>query len=311
MLDASILAHLRCFDVAARLLSFTAAAGQLHLTQSAVSQQIRQLEQRLGYPLFVRQHRRLQLTTQGQTLHRTVSTALQDIDATLQQLAEQDSVVQISCAPSFALDWLMPRLSAFQQQYPAIQVRLRAEFQRMSRQDMLAGGVDISIRYDPDEMADLPGIPLLDEVLLPVASPDWFSAHPDPAHTGSSLTRLHDSAAWDGAPPFAEWDCWQQGAAAEFRFAPAPWQEREYNLASLSLAAACQGQGVAMARAAQVLELLQQGRLQQVFPATVAAPARYVLRCLHPEDRRVQLFSQWLQQACQQFVRQRQQLLGV
>lgn len=66
-----------------------------------------------------------------------------------------------------------------------------------------------------------------------------------------------------------------------------------------------------MARAAQVLELLEQGRLRQVFPATVAAPARYVLRCLHPEERRVQLFSQWLQQACQQFVRQRQQLLGV
>ncbi|WP_199053586.1 LysR family transcriptional regulator [Aquitalea sp. ASV15] len=310
MLDASILASLRCFDVAARLLSFTAAAQQLHLTQSAVSQQMRQLEQRLGYPLFVRQHRRLQLTAQGQALYRSVSTALQDIDSTLQQLARQDSVLHISCAPSFALDWLMPRLSAFQQQYPAIPVRLRAEFQRMNRQDMLAAGVDVSIRYDPDEMADLPGIPLLDEVLLPVASPALLAAQPALA-TANSLTRLHDSAAWDGAPPFAEWDCWQQGAAAEFRFAPGAWQEREYNLASLSLAAACQGQGVAMARAAQVLELLQQGRLQQVYPATVAAPARYVLRSLRPEDRRVQLFCQWLQQQCQQFVRQRQQLLGV
>jgi len=305
MLDANILDKLRCFDVAARQLSFTAAAAELHLTQSAVSQQIRQLEQRLGYALFVRQHRRLQLTTQGETLYRSVSSALQDIEATLQALAEQDSVLQISCAPSFALDWLMPRLSAFQQHHPAIRVRLRAEFQRMTRQDMLAAGVDISIRYDPDEDADLPGQPLMDEYLLPVASPAFLAAHPKL----QTLARLHDAAAWDSAPAFAEWDCWQQGAPNEYAFQDQAWQDVEFNLASLVQAAALNHQGVAMARTAQVLDLLETGRLVPLVPAVVAAPARYVLRCLRPEDRRVQLFCQWLQQACQRFVLQRQALL--
>jgi len=309
MLDASILASLRCFDVAARLLSFTAAASQLHLTQSAVSQQMRQLEQRLGYPLFLRQHRRLQLTPQGQTLQRSVSTALQDIDATLQQLAAEEQVLQISCAPSFALDWLMPRLADFQRQYPAITVRLRAEFQRMRRLDMLAAGVDISIRYDPDEDAELPALPLLDEFLLPVASPAFLAAHPALA-SASSLTRLHDTAAWDGAPAFAEWQCWQQQAPADCQFQASVWQEVECNLASLAQAAALNHQGVAMARTAQVLDLLEAGRLQRVFPAVVAAPARYVLRSLRPEDSRVRLFCQWLQQQCQQFARQRQAVLG-
>lgn len=309
MLDASILASLRCFDVAARLLSFTAAASQLHLTQSAVSQQMRQLEQRLGYALFLRQHRRLQLTAQGERLQRSVSLALQDIENTLQHLAAEAQVLQISCAPSFALDWLMPRLAGFQHQYPAITVRLRAEFQRMRRQDMLAAGVDISIRYDPDEDAELPAVPLLDEFLLPVASPVFLAANSAPG-TQASLTRLHDTAAWDGAPAFAEWQCWQQHAPAGYQFQASAWQEVECNLASLVQAAALNHQGVAMARTAQVLDLLETGRLQRVFPAVVAAPARYVLRCLRPEDRRVQLFCQWLQQECLQFARQRQAVLG-
>ncbi len=309
MLDTPILASLRCFNAAARLLSFTAAAAELHLTQSAVSQQIRQLEQRLGYALFLRQHRRLQLTVQGERLYRCVSAALQDIESTLRQLAAEEQALQISCAPSFALDWLMPRLADFQRRYPALAVRLRAEFHRMRRQDMLAAGVDISIRYDPDDDAELPGVPVLEEYLLPVASPDFLAAHPArDVHT--SLTRLHDTAAWDGAPAFAEWRRWEELAPPDCQFQVAAWQEVECNLASLAQAAALNHQGVAMARSAQVLDLLESSRLQRVFPAVVAAPARYVLRSPRPEDKRVQLFCQWLQQECQLFAQQRLAVLG-
>jgi len=146
----------------------------------------------------------------------------------------------------------------------------------------------------------------MDEYLLPVASPAFLAAHPK----RQTRTRLHDAAAWDGAPAFAEWDCWQQRAPDEYAFQDQAWQDVEFNLASLVQAAALNHQGVAMARTAQVLDLLETGRLVPLVPAVVAAPARYVLRCLRPEDRRVQLFCQWLQQACQRFVLQRQALLA-
>src|SRR5271156_1570131 len=112
-LDSSLLGGLRCFEVAARLLSFTKAETELSLTQGAVSQHIRHLEDRLGYALFTRQHRAIALTQKGATLFDCTSSAFLGIEKTLNHLGQSKAPLQINCSPSFALQWLMPRLIDF------------------------------------------------------------------------------------------------------------------------------------------------------------------------------------------------------
>ena len=134
--DSTLLGALRCFDMAGRHLSFTRAAEAMSLTQSAVSQQIRQLEDRLGYPLFVRRQRGLTFTPRGEQLHATVSRALGDIQQEIERLGLPASALQVNCLPSFALQWLMPRLTEFHRLQPDVSVRLKAEFQPLDRKRM-------------------------------------------------------------------------------------------------------------------------------------------------------------------------------
>jgi len=112
-LDSSLLGGLRCFEVAARLLSFTKAANELSLTQGVVSQHIRHLEDRLGYALFTRKHRSLALTQKGVTLFECTRNAFLSIETTLNHLGQSDAPLQINCSPSFALQWLMRAWSSF------------------------------------------------------------------------------------------------------------------------------------------------------------------------------------------------------
>ena len=135
--DSTLLGALRCFDMAGRHLSFTRAAEAMSLTQSAVSQQIRQLEDRLGYPLFVRRQRGLTFTPRGEQLHATVSRALGDIQQEIERLGLPASALQVNCLPSFAL---MPmRLTEFHRLQPDVSVRLKAEFQPLDRKRMDEG----------------------------------------------------------------------------------------------------------------------------------------------------------------------------
>jgi DNA-binding transcriptional LysR family regulator len=307
-LDSSILGWLRCFESAGRLLSFTKAAQALNLTQSAVSQQIRHLEERLGYPLFERHSRGLVLTSKGKMLWEVTSKAFLDINQTLGQLGVSHRPLQVSCSPSFALQWLIPRLTIFQRQRPDVPLRVIAEFQSLDRYAMEAGGIDVAIRYDPAEYHHLNAETILEERLIAVATPAYLKQHPAFA-AGVSLdgvVLLHDAAAWDGAPEFAESRVWMEAAH------PA-WTEHlagpQYNLSSLAISAAMNHQGVAISRSALVYEELQDGRLVNVFGKHVPAPARYVLLSRQPEDPRIAAFSAWLKKECEQFDNLRQQLL--
>ncbi|AHI67416.1 LysR substrate-binding domain-containing protein [Burkholderia thailandensis] len=292
-LDAPLLGALRCFEAAGRLGSFTKAAGALHLTQSAISQQIRQLEARLGYPLFVRHARGLELTPKGSVLYEATATAFGSLGRTLRQLSAPDAPLQVSCLPSFALQWLMPRLSEFHRLHPQTPVRLRAEFHAIDRETMRADDIDVAIRWDPFDYRALHVEPLFDEYLVAAAAPAYLGRHPPRATAKwiSSVVPLHDASAWPDAPRYVEWRTWLDavvpGYAGELR-------GPEFNLASLAIGAAVAGQGVVVCREALVNDEIARGRLVNVLGCRVPAPAQYKAICAQPEDARVKMFVDWL-----------------
>lgn len=308
-LDSSLLGALRCFEAAARLLSFTQAAKALNLTQSAVSQQIRQLEERLGYRLFVRQARGLKLTSKGTALFETTSRALGEIQATLQRLGLSSAPLQVSCLPSFALQWLMPRLTEFHRQESDVSVRLKAEFQSVDRKAIQTDDIDVAVRYDPSTYAELRADVLLDEYLVAVATPEYLAQFPAFV-AGVSLdgiTLLHDASPWEGATEFIEWRTWMEGNWPQVT---SRIEGPQFNLSSLALAAALSHQGVAMGRTALIHDDLRSGRLRIAFGKPVKAPARYVLLSREPHDRRTAIFADWLKQECQRFALDRQAMFG-
>jgi DNA-binding transcriptional LysR family regulator len=160
---------LRGFEAAARLLSFTAAAAELFLTQSAVSRQVQQLEEQLGVKLFERRTRALVLTDAGDRYYREVSKALNALrEATAAVRAQTTPVVRVTTTLTFASLWLVPRLAAFQKQHEDISVHVVAD--NVVR-DLERNALDIAMRYCPEEVAGPDAEKLFGEEVAPVAAP--------------------------------------------------------------------------------------------------------------------------------------------
>ncbi|MFP8967855.1 LysR substrate-binding domain-containing protein [Pokkaliibacter sp. CJK22405] len=294
---------LRVFEAAARLQSFTKAADELCVTQGAVSQQIRQLEQQLGVSLFIRQGRGVLLSPEGRRLAALTSRVVAEISDEVRRIRrpETDKQLVVSCCPSFAMQWLLPRLGRFSAQYPDTEVSLRAEFHAVSPRELLAEGIDLAIRYDPwgypigfDEV-------LLEEYLLPVVASGGAASIDQPADAYlQKQVWLLDGTGWAGADVHDEWRAWTEGKGlAELR----PRQEQTFNLAQLAQQAAAQGRGVTMGRMALVADALINGQLEGLYAPAVPSPARYVL-LTHAERRRhagVVQFCQWLKREIEDF----------
>src|SRR5712672_2502560 len=156
---------LRAFEAAARHLSFTVAASELNVTQTAISHQIRRLEEELGIRLFIRQNRALALTPEARDYLPGVRAAFNDLRLATERLLrrENDHVLTISTLASLAAKWLLPRLSSFQEAHPGIDVRITTSTALV---DFRAGDVDAAIRYGRGHW---PG--LRADQLFPVCSP--------------------------------------------------------------------------------------------------------------------------------------------
>lgn len=300
-LAPSILTWLRCFEAAARHDSFTRAGEELNLSQGAVSQQIRQLEQWSGCVLFHRLPRRLQLTSQGLQLKAEVEPALRRIEQAVAAIRNTVAPIHVNCSPSFALRWLMPRLGSFMRRHAEIDVRLTAEFQQLDRASFTRAGMHVAIRYDPFDHADLHAELLMEDFLLPVASPALAQRHPrlDGAGDFDGVTLLHDAQSWPDAADDAEWRAWlrplRDGGAVNSQ------RGLRFNLADLAITAALAGDGVAMAGMALVQDELEAGRLTALSQRAVRSPARYVLLATDMADRRVAAFASWLKEECARF----------
>lgn len=284
---------LASFEAAARHLSFTRAAAERFVTQSAMSRQMRALEEELGVALFTRSHRRLALTAEGQRLFAASSAALSTVRAALREIREprRREVLALTTTPGFAALWLIPRLTAFTRAHAGIDVRLDAT---LDNRNLAADGFDLAVRYA--KVGARGGRRLFEEAMQPVCSPRLLSELALPLRGPADLahhTLLHLAmdADVDGMP--TEWEPWLTAwGLAELR----PAARLSFTSYAETIAAAVAGQGVALGRRPLVDGLLAAGQLVTPFAASVASARAYQL-LVEPAARTrpaVRAFEQWL-----------------
>ncbi len=278
---------LRAFEAAARHLSFTRAAEELHVTQAAISHQVKALEEDLGRKLFRRLNRALRLTDDGQAYLPSVSKAFALLnEATSDLLTKQaPGPLTVSALPSFAARWLVPRLGRFRQIRPDIDLRIDPS---VALADFAAGDVDVSIRYGRGKYPGLRADWLMAEDIFPVCSPTLLTgAHPlrepnDLAHH----VLLHDEGHGD-------WRTWLLAAGVE---GVDPARGPIFTDSSMLILAAMAGQGVALARGVLAADELAAGRL--VRPFTLSLPTEYAYYLVCPEatagQPKIAAFRAWL-----------------
>ncbi|AIJ46624.1 LysR family transcriptional regulator [Comamonas testosteroni] len=273
---------LRMFDAAARHLSLTRAAQELHVTQAAVSQHIRNLEERLGKPLFRRLPRGLALTDEGQALWPVVAQSFERIEQSLQQVAEPRprEILSVGVVGTFAIGWLIPRLSQFQQLHPYIDLRLLTNNNRV---DLAGEGLDAAVRFGDGAWHGTHAQMLLRAPLSPMCTPMLAQQLREPADLArQTLLRSYRTQEWEG---------WFAGLDQT-----APLARGAMFDSSLTLAeAAAQGAGIALLPARMFEHMLQQGRLVRPFAHEVDTGA-YWLTYLKSRQASsaLQTFRQWL-----------------
>lgn len=250
--DLPPLNGLRAFAAAGRHLTFRAAAEDLGVTQGAVSQQVRGLEEHLGLRLFLREPRGLTFTDEGRAYHAAVARALSQLSDATRALQAAPSRVTISVTPTFASKWLIPRLAEFTEAHPSIDLRITAT-ERVS--SFHSDGIDIAVRQGrPPFGASLRADLLFPQAVIAVCSPRLVSDQPLPLDAAalSRMILLHDTH-----------DLWPK--FIEAAFGPDAEQPRglRFNQTTLSLDAALAGQGIALASRFLVQRDLDAGRLVQ------------------------------------------------
>jgi LysR family glycine cleavage system transcriptional activator len=260
------LAPLRGFESAARLLSFTLAAEELHLTQSAISRQVAALEADLGLRLFVRKTRALILTSAGERLMRSTQQVLGGLDRTVGEIRGHSATprVVLTTYPSFASLWLVPRLAAFQRANPGIELRIDADNRRL---DLEGEDVDIALRRCPPRDAPAGAVCLIEEEVTPALSAELLHRFGGTLQQPSDLLRLPLIEIDDDLPGDAAgtWSNWLQGAGVgEERDASTPVMVVTF--VDQSMQAAARGHGVVMARRPFLDDMVASGQLLIPFP---------------------------------------------
>lgn len=278
----------RGFVAVARRMSITQAAQDLHLTQSAVSRQIRSLEAYYGVPLLTRGFRSIALTPEGAQLFRLA-------DPWMNQLGElgehwrhpgRRMPVTVSTTVGVAALWLLPRLGAFQQAHPGIDVRVAADNRVLP---LAQDGVDIAIRYCHGRPAGETAQWLFGEAVLPVAHPALAEASLDARHLPQQVLLEFD----DPTRPWLQWEEWLTAHGMPQQH---PRGMLRFNQYDQVVQAALAGQGVALGRLALIAPMLADGRLRPLGAATPQeTPLSYWLvrnpRRVSPDTETV---AQWL-----------------
>lgn len=291
-LSPSVLSWLRCFDAAARCASFSEAGKQLHVSQGAISQQVKSLEQRLKHVLLLRTPSGLQLTPEGKELFAATRESFSGLEGVIRRLNAYhiEEPVNVSCSPSFAMLWLTLRLVSLYRAHPHMALRVVGESERVDAVRLARDGVVGAVRFGLSAKDDPAAIDLLDEWLIPVAAPAFMEAHPElvTAHDLAGPHLLHAADPWEGGQPTEEWEQWLRGARVALPGA-ALRQGTQFNLALLAVQAALGGQGIAMGRLALVQGYLRQGRLVAPFKQRVRSTTnyRFIGNPSHPEMQKI------------------------
>ena len=249
---------LRGFEAAARNLSFTRAAAELFVTQSAVSRQVKTIEDHLGVALFARSHRALRLTEAGHDLYRATAQALRQLSDAAGRIRARGAgrAMTVTATVGFASLWLIPRLTDFRSQHPDIDIRISANNNML---DLEREGIEVAIRYCMPKAAPEGSVKLFGEVVLPVCSPG-LRTRKTPLARPEDLRHhvlLHYERP-DGITPWLSWTVWLETmqlaglkSAGSLRFS-------QYDQ---TIGAAIDGQGVALGTSPLVRQLIKQGKL--------------------------------------------------
>ncbi|KGQ40994.1 transcriptional regulator [Gallibacterium anatis] len=277
---------LKAFDAAARHLSFTKAAEELFVTQAAISHQIKILEDFLGVALFLRKNRTLELTEAGKIYFFDVANILKKLIDATERLTrnKEQNVISINIPQTFGMQWLVPRLSEFNQRYPNIDVRINGVDQD---EGLLTQEVDIAVYYGKGDWNSLTVKRLKEARLLILASPELLHAHP--IHHAEDLrqhTLLH----------VHNRDNWQMALKA-LKLENIDLQHNPvFSHTFMALQAAIHEQGVVLANELLAEQELQQGNLQEVLHLQLQDPKSFYV-VYHPDrenDDKVTAFRNWL-----------------
>src|SRR3954471_5074231 len=290
---------LRGFEAAARHLSFTKAAEELFLTQSAVSRQMKELEDQLGVPLFQRRHRALALTDAGQQFYAAAAQVIATMRAATERLRTQSGrrrPLSVTTTHSFASLWLIPRLAGFTKHHPEVDVRITAETRV---QDLERDGLDVALRHGPASLAGPQAVRLMGERVFPVCSPKLLRKRPleKPADLKNHILLQYDDP--DARHPWLHWKTWLEvERIADLR----PAGTLSFSGYEQIIPAAVAGHGVALGRSPLVKNLIGSGELVAPFKSS-ADPARAYFAMVSPaaEGRpEVDDFLNWLRMEAKQ-----------
>jgi len=284
---------LRAFEAAARHLNFSRAADELSVTPGAVSQQIQNLEDYVGAALFKRTPKGLLLTDAAQTALPALREAFDRLAeaASLLTAAVDGRRLSLTAPPSFAAKWLVPRLGAFEQAHPQVDVWLSAGIELL---DLTAGEVDVAIRYGAGRYPGLEVKRLFSETVIPVAAPSLLAEQP----LNAPADLAHHILLHDGSPDLDD-SCpdWSMWLAARGLKAIDGMRGPRFNQSSLVIEAAVNGRGVALAKRTLAAADLEAGRL--VAPLQIATAVDFAYYLVHPKAKgrlpQVKAFVSWIE----------------
>ena len=280
---------LRSFEAAARLESFTFAAKELHLTQSAISHQIRELEDYFGKPLFLRKNRKVEPTAEGRRLLESLSRVFDVIEAACNEvtLAPSSQVLVLHCSPSFAAKWLSPRLPEFIKNNPDITIRLTSGAEPI---DLLRNQeIDIAISYQ--SVHEGPGITFLslgEEKIAPMCSPELVDPNISVEELMSKLTLIESSL---------NHHTWEQWFEINQLKNPSS-RKMSFDRAALSVSAAVDGIGAVLESVRFAERELSRGELVElgkgVFLPTTDRTHFLSYRSNTKNSQKIKLFKNWI-----------------
>lgn len=286
--DLPSLNAIRVFESAARHLNFSRAADELNVTQSAVSRQIKLLEDQLGQPLFRRSGPVLSLTSAGATYHAKVAEALTILRRGTAELRRRDASpgITISVLPSFASKWLVPRLADFEREHPDIRLRLAASYKVIDF--ATEPDIDVAIRLGRGGWPGVHSSRLTALHVFPVCGPTMARR----LHRPADMLRqrlLTDDSLYD------EWPRWFDSVGVDYR----PTETRHLDDDVMLLQASITGQGITLARTIIAQDELDTGRLVRPFKPSILSAFQYHLVC--PPERlgepNIEALHDWLRRA--------------
>ena len=280
---------LRAFEAAARLESFTLAAKELHLTQSAISHQIKELEDYFGKPLFFRKNRKVEPTSEGRRLLESLSRIFDVIEAACNEvtLAPNSQVLALHCSPSFAAKWLSPRLPEFIKANPDITIRMTSGAEPI---DLLRNQeIDIAISYQFTPTGPgITSVSLGEEKIIPMCSPDLIDPKVPVKELMSKLTLIESSL------NLHTWERW-----FEINHLKNPSSRKmSFDRAALSISAAVDGIGAVLESVRFAERELLRGELveigQQIFLPTTDRTHFLSYRSNTKNSQKIKLFNEWI-----------------